>query len=111
MAIQELPRYNRQELTDRMRTFVEASQMVRLIATPEGPKEVEPSTAVVSHVTAIESFLTVRSSSCKATNFFASVETASRYVSQHPGLVIVPVDDVFQLWSRVWSAKENLIRR
>lgn len=84
---------------------------IRLIATPEGPKDVEPDTAVVSHVTEIESFLIVRSNACNSTNFFTSVETASQYVSRQSGLVILPIEDVFQLWQQVWSAKEHLIHQ
>lgn len=86
-----------------------SGDIIRMIATPEGPKDVEPATAVVSHPTAIESFLTVRSNACNSTNFFASVETASQYVSQQPRLMILPIDDVFELWRRVWSAKKSLI--
>jgi hypothetical protein len=29
--------------------------------------------------------------------FFTSVETASKYVAKHPGLFIVPVDQVYRI--------------
>jgi alkylmercury lyase len=77
--------------------------MVRLIATPAGVRDVEPRTAVVSHPSAGVGLETVREQFCNVTHFFTSVETASQYVSQHPGLVIVPVDEVFRLWNRVWD--------
>lgn len=76
---------------------------IRLIATPEGVRDVEPSSAVVSHPSAGVDIETVRAQFCNVTHFFTSVETASQYVTQHPGLVIVPVDEVFQLWHRVWG--------
>jgi alkylmercury lyase len=70
---------------------------VRLIGTPEGAKEVKPSTVVVSWMPGTESVENIRANFCNFTNFFTSVETASQYVSKHPELVIVPVDAVFQL--------------
>jgi hypothetical protein len=45
----------------------------------------------------------VRATFCNFTNFFTSVETASEYVSKHPGLVIVPVDEVFQIGKLLWG--------
>jgi alkylmercury lyase len=80
-----------------------SGEKVRLIGTPEGAREVEPSTAVVSWVPGTESFENIRSWFCNLTNFFASVETASQYVSGHPGLVIVPIDEVFQLGKLLWE--------
>ena len=80
-----------------------SGEKVRLVATPEGVQELKPDTAVVSHVSATESIENVRAWFCDVTHFFASAETASRYVSQHPGLLIMPVDVVFQLWRRVWE--------
>ncbi len=76
---------------------------IRLIATPAGVRDVEPSSAVVSHPSAGVDIEVVRAQFCNVTHFFTSVETASQYVAQHPGLVIVPVDEVFRLWNRVWD--------
>ncbi len=76
---------------------------IRLIATPEGVRDLEPSSAVVSHPSAGVDIETVRAEFCNVTHFFTSVETASQYTSQRPGLVIVPVDEVFRLWHRVWD--------
>lgn len=76
---------------------------IRLIATPAGVRELEPGSAVVSHPSAGVDIETVRTQFCNVTHFFTSVETASQYVSQHPGLVIVPVDEVFRLWHQVWN--------
>jgi alkylmercury lyase len=80
-----------------------SGEKVRLMGTPEGARGVEPSTAVVSWVPGTESLENIRSWFCNFTNFFTSVETASQYVSQHPGLVIVPVDQVFQLGKLLWE--------
>jgi alkylmercury lyase len=80
-----------------------SGEKVRLIGTPEGAREVEPSTAVVSWVPGTESFENIRSWFCNFTNFFTSVETASQYVSRHPGLVIVPIDEVFKLGKLLWE--------
>ncbi|MCI0711822.1 MAG: hypothetical protein L0154_16825 [Chloroflexi bacterium] len=77
---------------------------IRLIATPAGVRNVEPATAVVSHPTAgVVGLEYLQTEFCNPTNFFTSVETASQYVSQHPELVIVPVDEVFPLWRQVWN--------
>lgn len=78
---------------------------VRLLATSAGVQLLEPSTAVVSWPweTGTGTLEDVRTWACDMTHFFTSVETASQYVAQHPGLVIVPVDEVFRLWNRVWD--------
>jgi alkylmercury lyase len=81
-------------------------ETVRLIGTPDGARDVEPSTAVVSWVrrpsetTTLE---TVRAAFCNFVHFFASVDTASQYVSLHPELVIVPIDGVFQIGKLLWE--------
>ena len=85
-----------------------SGEIVRLIGTPDGARDVEPSTAVVSWVrrpSATHTLETVRAWLCNFTNFFASMETASLYVSKHPGLVIVPIDDVFQMGKLLWEGE------
>ncbi len=76
---------------------------IHLIGTPQGAKEVEPSTAVVSWMPGTESLANIRANFCNFTNFFTSVETAAQYVTQHPGLAIVPVDAVFQIGKLLWE--------
>jgi len=78
-----------------------SGEKIRLMGTPEGANDVNPSTTVVTWVPKTESFETIRASFCNFTHFFTSVETASQYVSQHPGLLIVPVDDIFQI-GKLW---------
>jgi alkylmercury lyase len=80
-----------------------SDQKIHLIGTPTGAKEVAPSTAVVSWMPGTESFENIRANFCNFTNFFASEETASQYVAQHPGLIIVPIDTVFQIGKLLWE--------
>jgi alkylmercury lyase len=80
-----------------------SGEKVQLIGTPEGARDVEPSTAVVSWVPGTQNWENVRAGFCNLTNFFTSVETASEYVSKHPGLIIVSVDEVFQLGKLLWD--------
>src|SRR5215469_3477037 len=83
-----------------------SGEPIRLIATPEGARAVEPGTAVVSWVrnpSGTHTLETVRTAFCNFIHFFASVETASEYVSPHPELVIVPIDDVFQIGKLLWE--------
>lgn len=74
-----------------------SGEKVRLTGTPEGAREVEPDTAVVSWVPGTLGFENVRANFCNYTNFFTSVETASQYVARYPDLIIAPIDAVFQL--------------
>ncbi len=83
-----------------------SGETVRLIGTPAGARDVEPSTAVVSWVRSPSGTVTletIRAAACNFIHFFASVETASQYVSTHPELVIVSIDDVFQIGKLAWE--------
>jgi alkylmercury lyase len=83
-----------------------SGETVQLIGTPDGARDVAPSTAVVSWArrpTATITLETVRAGFCNFTHFFASADTASRYVAAHPELVIVPIDDVFQIGRLLWE--------
>lgn len=83
-----------------------SGETVRLIGTPEGARDVAPSTAVVSWVrrpSGTTTLETVRAAFCSFVHFFASVETAAQYVAPHPELVIVPIDDVFQIGKLLWE--------
>jgi alkylmercury lyase len=85
-----------------------SGETVQLMGTPEGARDVAPSTAVVSWVrrsTATITLETVRAGFCNFTHFFASVDTASHYVAAHPELVIVPIDDVFQIGRLLWEGE------
>lgn len=72
-----------------------SGEIVRLTVTPDGVEGLNPSSAVVSW--SLESDLdNIRGSFCNLTHYFTSRETAAQYVSDRPGLVIVPVDSVFE---------------
>lgn len=87
-----------------------SGEIVQLTATPEGPRNFDPGNTVVSHVTSIKNFKNARACSCDVTHFFSSVETASQYVSKYQGLVIMPVEKVFQLWKQIVDRKPyNLV--
>lgn len=83
-----------------------SGETVRLIGTPAGARAVEPSTSVVSWMRSPSGTITletVRAAFCTFVHFFTSVETASQYVSPHPELVVVPIDDVFQIGKLLWE--------
>lgn len=72
-----------------------SGEIVRLSVTPGGIEDLNPGSAVVSW--SLESDLdNIRGSFCDLTHYFASRETAAQYISDHPGLVIVPVESVFE---------------
>ncbi|HZD58257.1 MAG TPA: organomercurial lyase [Anaerolineales bacterium] len=80
-----------------------SGEKIRLTSTPEGVRDVDPVTAVVSWVPGKESREDVRDWFCNYTNFFTSVETAAEYVVKHPGLVIVPIDQAFRIGQLMWE--------
>ncbi len=83
-----------------------SGETIRLIGTPEGARDISPSTAVVSWVRSPSGTITletVRAAFCNFVHFFASVETASEYVSTRPEVVIVPIDAVFQIGKLLWE--------
>ena len=80
-----------------------SGEQISLTSTPEGVQNVNPATTVVSWVPGINSPENIRSKFCNFTHFFTSETTASEYVAKHPGLVIVPVEQVFQVGLRMWN--------
>jgi alkylmercury lyase len=80
-----------------------SGETIELTSTPTGIRQLEPKTTVVSHVSEGQEFEYVRKQLCNVTHFFASPETAQKYVEEHPGLHIMPVDQVFEIWSRVYD--------
>jgi alkylmercury lyase len=69
---------------------------VRLTATPDGPTNVEPATAVVSLV-APDAPSSVRTSFCNQVHFFASAEAAKGWLTEHPDARVLPVADAFEI--------------
>ena len=80
-------------------------ERIRLTSTPEGLRDIDPGTTVVSWVPGINSPEDIRSNFCDFTHFFTSEATASKYVAKHPGLVIVPIEQVFQIGQRMWNTE------
>src|SRR5262249_14667541 len=67
---------------------------VRLTVTPNGPTDVEPSTAVVSLV-AQDAPTSVRTSFCNQVHFFTSADAAKDWLAEHPDARVLPVADAF----------------
>jgi alkylmercury lyase len=68
---------------------------VRLTVTPDGPADVEPSTAVVSLV-APDAPTSVRASFCNQIHFFTCADAAKDWLAEHQGARVLPVADAFQ---------------
>ena len=80
-----------------------SGEKIRLTITPQGVRGVNPTTAVVSWVPGTDTPDNIRSRFCNYTHFFTSAATASEYIAQHLGLVIVPIEQVFQIGKRMWN--------
>jgi alkylmercury lyase len=80
-----------------------SGEKIRLTGTPEGVRDVNPATTVVSWVPGTDSPDHIRSKFCNFTHFFSSAATASEYVAKHPGLIIVPIEQVFQIGQFMWN--------
>jgi len=72
---------------------------VKLIVTPDGVKDLEPASAVVSIVIpkASEACCDVRGAFCNQVHFFRSSEEASTWLTGHPGAIILTVDEAYQM--------------
>ena len=82
-----------------------SGEIVRLSVGPEGVEDLDPSAAVVSWSMDADIY-NIRGSFCNMVHFFASRETAEDYISQHPGLVIVSVDSVFEAAKTIQDKEE-----
>jgi alkylmercury lyase len=80
-----------------------SGEKIRLTSTPEGVRDVKPATTVVSWVPGTASPDQIRSTFCDFTHFFTSATTALEYVEKHPGLVVVPIEQVFQIGQLMWE--------
>jgi len=78
-------------------------EKISLTSTPEGVQEVNPDTTIVSWVPGTNSPDHIRSRFCNLTHFFTSVVTAAEYVARNPGLVVVPIEQVFQIGQLMWN--------
>ncbi len=69
---------------------------IRLIVTPTGVHDLDPATAVVSIVTP-DDMSSVRSAFCNHVHFFTNPDAAQRWLTEHPGMTVLPVADAYHL--------------
>lgn len=80
-----------------------SGEPVRLTAGPDGVRDVEPATAVVSLV-APDDMTEVRSAFCNQVHFFTSTEDAGSWLEAHPDGEALPVHDAFAFGARLTTA-------
>lgn len=69
---------------------------IRLTAAPDGVTGLTPADAVVSIVTP-DDMTSVRSAFCNHVHFFANPAAAQDWLTDHPGMTVLPVADAYQL--------------
>ena len=75
-----------------------SGELVRLIVDPDGVREVDPATAVVSMLSPVETFdYHVISSFCHFVHFFPSAAEGEAWVSQHEGTLLLSVPEAHEL--------------
>lgn len=82
---------------------------VRLTVTPNGVEEIEPRTAVLSWPTEMDS-CDIRGSICYPSNWFASRETAEKYMAERGGVTILTPDE-FRGISGLIGERINILSR
>ena len=74
-------------------------EKIKLLVSPERVEEVEPSTALVTWISADVAGATtaseIRGKTCHYQNFFGSDESASKYMAENPGVFVVKPSEVF----------------
>jgi len=76
---------------------------IRVEVGPNGVASVEPESAVVSIVFP-EGCSSVRTEFCNEVNFFRSEDVALAWLSAHPGAIVLPVGEAFELATLVNDA-------
>lgn len=69
---------------------------IRLTVAPDGVTDLTPADAVVSIVTP-DDMASVRSAFCNHVHFFANPAAAQDWLTDHPGMTVLPVADTYQL--------------
>jgi alkylmercury lyase len=69
---------------------------IRLTVDPTGVRDLDPATAVVSIVTPDDT-TAVRSAFCNHVHFFATPDAAQGWLTEHPGMSVLPVAEAYQL--------------
>ena len=76
-------------------------EKIQVTVSPDGVQNVEPESAVVSWVNAID-LSNIRGNVCHYVHFFGSSESASKWIARHPGKTFYPVNNnVYQAVIRV----------
>jgi alkylmercury lyase len=71
---------------------------IALTMTPDGPRDLTRSTAVISFLAPERSFgSNVINTFCCYVHFFASPEAAAGWIKEHPGTFQLPIDDAYRL--------------
>lgn len=73
---------------------------IRVEVTAAGVERVEPAEAVVSLVQPRPG-MPIRASFCDDVHFFGSADAAEPWLSRHPGAIVLPVADAFELGARL----------
>jgi alkylmercury lyase len=73
-----------------------ATGVVRLTATSEGPKDVEPAAAAVSLVKPRRTVPGPGSSFCNQSHFLTSADAAKDWLAEHPEGRVLPVTDAYE---------------
>lgn len=81
---------------------VSGARIVVAVDPVAGVTSVEPPSAVVSLVNP-EQITSIRSSFCNQVHYFASVDDAAAWLSDHPGAEVVPVADAHRIGSELTS--------
>jgi alkylmercury lyase len=79
-------------------------ELIHIDMSPTGVRHVEPGGSVVSIITPPVDISEVREAVCKAQNFYRSTEAATPWREQNPDGLLLPVEDVFELYRRAAEA-------
>src|SRR5215218_7134335 len=76
---------------------------IQVTVTPDGVQKVKPESAVVSWVNSVVDLSNIRRSVCHYVHFFSSPETASKWITEHPGkmMMFYPVINAFQAAKKI----------
>ncbi len=83
---------------------------IRLLVTPERIASLDPCEAVISIPIPEAATCCDRSSFCDHGHFFCSPQVASTFLSTHPGALLLPVADAYQLGQKYLMYKQALLK-
>lgn len=77
-----------------------SGEKIRVTVTPDEVEKIKPESAVVSWVKSIDPS-NIRESVCHYVYFFSSPETASKWITEHPGKTFYPIIDAFEAAKKI----------